>query len=248
MSMQRRHVRFLASVTNESEAGLAAAGGADIIDCKNPSEGALGALPTAVVRAVRRAVPAHIPVSATIGDLAADPEPVAAAVGAMAATGADYVKIGFFPGGDARATIKRLQRFPLGRVRLVAVMLADREPDFTLIGDMQRAGFLAVMLDTAGKDGRTLRDHMSAEALTAFVQQARSAGLLAGLAGSLRVNDIPALLELDADILGFRGALCAAHQRESTMDADAVRAVRSVIPDMTSRGVSTAKQELESSL
>lgn len=248
MIMERRHVRFLASVTSENEAKLAAAGGADIIDCKNPSEGALGALPTHIVRAVRREVPVHIPVSATIGDLAAEPEPVAAAVGAMAATGADYVKIGFFPGGDARATIKRLQRFPLGRVRLVAVMLADREPDFTLIGDLQRAGFLGVMLDTAGKDGRTLRDHLSVEALAAFVQQARSAGLLAGLAGSLRVTDIPDLLKLDADILGFRGALCAAHRRESAMDVEAVRAVRTAIPDMMSRGVSNAKQELESSL
>lgn len=248
MIMERRHVRFLASVTSENEAKLAAAGGADIIDCKNPSEGALGALSTHIVRAVRREVPVHTPVSATIGDLAAEPEPVAAAVGAMAATGADYVKIGFFPGGDARATIKRLQRFPLGRVKLVAVMLADREPDFTLIGDLQRAGFLGVMLDTAGKDGRTLRDHLSGEALAAFVQQARSAGLLAGLAGSLRVTDIPDLLKLDADILGFRGALCAAHRRESAMDVEAVHAVRTAIPDMTSRGASSAKQELESSL
>ncbi len=98
-------------------------------------------------------------------------------------------KIGFFRVEMRGRPIKRLQDFPLGQVKLVAVMLADREPDFTLIGDLQRAwAFSLSMLDTAGKDGRTLRDHMSAEALAAFVQQARSAGLLAGLAGSLRVT------------------------------------------------------------
>lgn len=247
MTLERRHVRFLASVTNESEAKLAAAGGADIIDCKNPSEGALGALPVDVVRAVRRAVPAQIPVSATIGDLPLEPEPVAAAVGAMAAAGADYVKIGFFPGGDAEATIKRLRRLPLGQVKLVAVMLADRDPDFTVVGDLQRAGFLAAMLDTAGKDGRSLSDHMSAGALSAFVQQVRASGLWAGLAGSLRVSDIPQLLELDVDILGFRGALCAAHDRQGALDPAAVRAVRHALSSMTHEAASNEKQELESS-
>jgi uncharacterized protein (UPF0264 family) len=246
MTLERRHVRFLASVTNESEATLAAAGGADIIDCKNPSEGALGALPVEIVRAVRRVVPAQVPVSATIGDLPLEPEPVAVAVGAMAAAGADYVKIGFFPGGDPEATIKRLRRLPLGQVKLVAVMLADRDPDFALVSELQRAGFLAAMLDTAGKDGRSLRDHMSPTALGAFVRQVRASGLLAGLAGSLRVSDIPHLLDLDADILGFRGALCAAHDRQGALDPAAVHAVRHALSSMTMPDASNVKQELES--
>jgi (5-formylfuran-3-yl)methyl phosphate synthase len=229
MTLERRHVRFLASVTNESEAKLAATCGADVIDCKNPSEGALGALPVEVVRAVRRDVPAHIPVSATIGDIPAEPEPVLAAVRAMAATGVDYVKIGFFAGGDARATIERLGEAELVNVRLVGVLLADRDPDLFLVDDMQRAGFLGVMLDTAGKDGRTLRDHMSGSELRRFVQKAQSAGLLAGLAGSLRVADISDLCHLAPDILGFRGALCAARHREGALDATAVRAVRHAI-------------------
>jgi uncharacterized protein (UPF0264 family) len=231
MTLERRHVRFLASVTNESEGKLAATCGADIIDCKNPSKGALGALPVDVVRAVREAVPAHVPVSATIGDLPAEPEPVLAAVRAMAATGVDYVKVGFFTGGDARATIERLGEARLANVRLVGVLLADRDPDFSLVDDMQRADFLGVMLDTAGKDGQTLRDYMSASKLHQFVRDAQSAGLLAGLAGSLRLADIPDLLALAPDILGFRGALCAARRREGALDAAAVRAVRHAISD-----------------
>jgi (5-formylfuran-3-yl)methyl phosphate synthase len=244
MTLERRHVRFLASVTNESEAKLAGACGADIIDCKDPSKGALGALPGEVVRAVRRLVPRHIPVSATIGDLPAEPEPVLAAVRAMAATGVDYVKIGFFAGGDARTTIERLGELSLDGVRLVGVLLADRKPDYSLIADMQRTKFFGVMLDTAGKDGRTLRDHMSASELRAFVQKARSAGLLAGLAGSLRLSDIPDLSPLEPDILGFRGALCAARRREAALDAAAVRAVRHAI----SAQQASPSAELEPSL
>ena len=43
---------FLASVTNAAEAETALAGGADIIDCKDPSSGALGALDLAAVREI----------------------------------------------------------------------------------------------------------------------------------------------------------------------------------------------------
>ena len=68
MENVRRTARLLASVTNETEALLCAHLAADIIDAKNPLQGALGALPLATVKAVRARVPRHVPVSATIGD------------------------------------------------------------------------------------------------------------------------------------------------------------------------------------
>ena len=67
---------FLASVTTVAEAELAARCGADIIDCKDPAQGALGALPVRTVTAIRRGVPPSLPVSATIGDLASDPQQI----------------------------------------------------------------------------------------------------------------------------------------------------------------------------
>ena len=108
MRADKRPVRLLASVTNESEASLVAACGSDIIDCKDPAAGALGALPLATVARIVGAVGAHCPISATIGDLPADPESVAEAAGRMAETGVDFIKIGFFPGGDVRTAIARL--------------------------------------------------------------------------------------------------------------------------------------------
>lgn len=225
-----RFVRLLASVTSEEEARLAAAQGADIIDCKNPSEGALGALPCAVVSDIRKAVSAHIMVSATIGDLPADPDRVTEAARAMAATGCDIVKIGFFPGGDARATIRRLGNDLAPTTSLVAVLLADAPLDLGLVPALGDAGFAGVMLDTASKDGRTLLDHREAGELTGFIARARAAGLFAGLAGSLRLAQIPELLDLDPDVLGFRGALCHASDRRGVLSASALAAVRRAIP------------------
>jgi len=230
MTAQRRHVSFLASVTDDCEARLAARAGADIIDCKDPGSGALGALPHAVVCAIRTAVPSQTRVSATIGDLVCEPGRVGGAVTAMAATGVDYVKIGLFPGAETAATIAWLGGLPLHGCRLVGVLLADRDPDFGLIESMRRAGFAGAMLDTAGKGGGTLLDCLSASQLREFVARARGAGLFAGLAGSLRPYQIPQLLTLEPDVLGFRGALCLGSVRESGIDAASLRAVRRAIP------------------
>lgn len=228
--MTHRLVRFLASVTSEAEARLAAREGADIIDCKDPAAGALGALPHAVVAAIRASLPATIPVSATIGDLPAEPERVLDAARAMAAAGCDIVKIGLFPGGDPLATIAHLGRHLAPATPLVAVLMADAPHDPALVRALGDAGFAGVMLDTANKDGRTLLDHRTPDVLRAFVTQAQDAGMFAGLAGSLRRSQVPELLALKPDVLGFRGALCKASDRRSAVDATAVADVRAAIP------------------
>ncbi|OYW52415.1 MAG: hypothetical protein B7Y80_18460 [Hyphomicrobium sp. 32-62-53] len=217
--------RFLASVTSVAEARTAMAAGAEIIDGKNPAAGALGALPHDTVRAIVNAVAGKVPVSATIGDLIPEPEILCPAATAMAATGVDLVKIGFFSGGNAQSSIAALGNLTLGHARLVGLLLADRTPDFNLIPAMAAAGFAGVMLDTATKDGRSLPDVMAHQDIARFVSAARSAGLFVGLAGALRLQHIPVIAALTPDVMGFRGALCAGSVREGSLEEDAVRAV-----------------------
>ncbi len=54
--------------------------------------------------------------------------------------------------------------------------------------------------------------------------------MTAGLAGSLEEPDIPRLLVLAPDLLGFRGALCGPGGRGAALDLGRVRAVRALIP------------------
>jgi (5-formylfuran-3-yl)methyl phosphate synthase len=231
---------FLASVTSGAEAAAVVAGGVDIVDCKNPSAGALGALPVATVAAIRQAVARTIPVSATIGDLPADPGELVAATRAMAASGCNLVKIGFFPGGDAHAAVAALGALDLGPARLVGLLLADREPDFTLIEAMAEARFAGIMLDTAAKTGAALPDMMDDIQLSHFIARARTAGLFAGIAGALRLSHIGNLMRLKPNLIGFRGALCAASERTGRIDPAAVRAVRHEIDRHALAHVETA--------
>ncbi|MGH8630766.1 MAG: (5-formylfuran-3-yl)methyl phosphate synthase [Burkholderiales bacterium] len=221
---------MLASVRALDEALLALKLGADLIDLKEPSRGALGALDHAAVRVMVHAVNRRRPVSATIGDIPSmDSEEMVAAVGQMSATGVDYIKIGFFAGERAFECARALSG-PARQARLVAVIFADQRYDLTLVDALAAAGFAGAMLDTARKEGKSLRDRRSEAQLNAFVQRARSLGLLTGLAGSLRKDDIAPLLALGPDYLGFRGALCHSGERVQVLEQTAFNRIREAIP------------------
>jgi (5-formylfuran-3-yl)methyl phosphate synthase len=218
--------RFLASVRSAEEAAVALAGGADIIDAKEPAQGALGAVPPAELDAILRAVRGRCLVSATIGDCAL--EEAADRVTATAAAGVDYVKIGFF-GTPSVSALARLNHCAARGINLIAVLLADRSPDWSLIPRLSALRFVGVMLDTADKAGGGLRKHLSEADLARFIGAAREHGLIAGLAGSLSREDATALLPLRPDVLGFRGALCANASRAGEIDGQRVSAMRALI-------------------
>lgn len=221
--------RLLVSVRDTAEALQAAAGGAAIIDAKEPATGALGAVPEAVLRQLVTALRAAghgQPVSATIGDGPWDDvAALEARVRATAACGVQWVKVGAGP-GDARSLVAlgRLQARlraeqdaaesagqprPLPAWRgLVPVLLADAGLDSCRLNAALRGGFPALMLDTADKRGGSLLARRPAAELQAFVQAVQATGAWAGLAGSLRLDELPALRRFGADLLGFRGAVC----------------------------------------
>ena len=219
---------FLASVTSAAEALTALAAGADVIDCKDPSRGALGALDANTIREIVAAVAGRVPVSATIGDLAADPQIMTTAAQSVAATGVDIVKVGFFGDAHPSLAIEALGDADLNGARLVAVMMADRALDISIIPLLAKARFAGVMLDTADKSKGALPDVCDHKSLRAFLKASRDNGLIAGLAGSLKLAHIPALAALQPDILGFRGALCESG-RVSALDATRAKAVRAAI-------------------
>ncbi|MFM2065607.1 MAG: hypothetical protein RLZZ584_516 [Pseudomonadota bacterium] len=238
--------RLLVSVRDPAEALVALHGGADFIDLKEPRRGALGGLTTADIRAVLAALAAaqapgdqdgqggerRIRVSATIGDwpmtALAD---IAAAVTAVDACGVDYVKFGVDPEPDeaaALALVAHLAGTPTCRAgRLVPVLIADQRVSTRLVDALLALPIPALLLDTADKRGGSLLDRHGPAALAGHLAQvrARRPGCLAGLAGSLRLDELGQIRELAPGIAGFRGAACAG-VREGAIDAACVAALR----------------------
>ena len=108
-------MRLLVSVASATEALAALAGGADIIDAKDPLAGALGAVPIAVLTEIRAAVAGERPLTAAIGD-AGDEAAIEATACAFAAAGAAVVKVGFAGiATDATSTAVQAESSNFGR-------------------------------------------------------------------------------------------------------------------------------------
>lgn len=205
-------IRLLASVRNVDEALAAAAAGADFIDLKEPSAGALGGVPPAAIRdivtALRSAHPG-LPISATIGDHAAhELALIAERVAAVGACGVDYVKVGV-SGSDATAQRALLTQLATEPWAVVPVFIADHGLQFAAVDAACRLPFPALMADTEDKAAGSLFDCVADAALARFVARVQGAGKLVGLSGALRLHHLPRLAALEPDFAGFRGALCA---------------------------------------
>jgi uncharacterized protein (UPF0264 family) len=212
--------QMLASVTTLQEALIALEAGVDIIDLKNPAEGALGALPLSAIRQIVVAIDGRKCISTTIGDLPMQPKVLLQSVKRVMDTGIDIIKVGFFANNnhlndDSLACIRALKPVAAKGARLVAVMMADQNPCLELLSDFKRAGFYGVMLDTAKKDGNSLLEYILYENLQKFISDSLGFGLKVGLAGALKLEHISALVKLSPSYLGFRGAICTNLQRNS---------------------------------
>lgn len=216
---------LLASVRNFSEAQTALTVPLGVLDLKEPGAGALGAVDAATVEHCVQASNGHCPISTTIGDLPPDPKLATRSIEKLLACKVDYIKIGFF-------TPHYLQTYPASlknytqTVQLIAVLFADRIPE--LEGPVELlayTGFRGVMLDTANKQTGTLLDCVSPTQLAAFVAGVKSTGMLCGLAGSLREQDIAKLTPLAPDYLGFRTALCENENRNQGLSVKKLRQV-----------------------
>jgi dihydroneopterin aldolase len=219
---------FLASVTGPAEAAIALAGGADIIDLKDPSHGALAALPPAEVRKTIAAVSGRAKVSAVTGDPPMRPEALIAAITPYAALDCDFLKVGLAPDPAILDCVRALAPIA-AKTRLVGVLFADLAPDFGLLVHLRQAGFHGAMLDTARKGAGRLTTHVAAEQLSRFVARCGELELLSGLAGGLEAPDVPRLLPLRPGVLGFRGALCGKAGRSGALDPQSVAEIRGLI-------------------
>jgi len=221
---------FLASVNNLEDAILVNQHGADIIDLKEPSQGALGGLDLHQIHEIVDHLWESCVVSATVGDLDADVPLILDRIEAVADTGVDYVKVGMFSQQHIDKCLPSFEYHARRGVKIIAVCFAD--VDFNISHTIQlckKARLSGIMMDTAGKKSGSLLEHKTPEQLVQFVNAAKNNGLLTGLAGSLRAQDISALMPLKAHYLGFRTALCQNQVRTAPIAAQSVNEIKQLI-------------------
>ena len=233
-------MKLLISVAHCKEINAAVEGGADIIDIKNPAEGALGANFPHVIKAIKAKTPQDIPVSAAIGDVPNLPGMISLAALGAASCGVQYVKVGLYGvqnKPDAVVLLKSVARAVRdfdATVQLIATAYADAHrfnalPPMDLPDVAVSAGIDGCLIDTAIKGEGTLLTNLSEDQILTFTCQCRQNGLISALAGSLQQSDIEAVCTLGADIIGVRTAACRGDRVNGVVDASKVRHLKEQI-------------------
>ena len=192
---------LLASVVSVAEADIALAGGADILDLKDPSKGALGALAPATIAEIVAHIAKRRVVSATAGDLPMEPEIVLQRRASIGGATCRYREGGPVPGGDVRACISALRdEAEPGTCVSSPSCSPINAPDFSLIRQASRGRLCRRDARHRGKSSGGLRGHLPQESLRDFVEAAAHIALMTGLAGSLRLEDVAPLAILGPTI------------------------------------------------
>jgi uncharacterized protein (UPF0264 family) len=225
-------MQLLVSAATAADAAAALDGGADFIDAKDPSAGALGAVTPHVFASIVAAVGGGRPVTAALGD-ASSPPSVEADARMFVALGAALVKIGL-PGPATVAAAHAIAASAVYGARgagVVLVAYADMPhaavSPMALLDVASAAGAAGVLLDTANKRGPRLTQLATLAWLTEWTMQAHRRSLSVALAGRLRAEDLPIVRRSGADVAGVRGAACEGG-RNGRIVAEAVRGLRSV--------------------
>lgn len=217
--MKRGPVRWsglLVSVRDAAEAEAAVAGGAAIVDVKEPLHGPLGMASPAAVAAVATAVAGRAPWTIACGELAAGAETAAA----FAALPADVAGPAAAKAGPAGLTAVEWPRafaefaaaLP-SHVEAIAVTYADWQaaaaPHPRHIIDAAAAlGCRTLLIDTFDKTVGSIVRSAAAARLPEWVAEARQGKLAIALAGRLSLADIPWVVALGADVVAVRSAAC----------------------------------------
>jgi (5-formylfuran-3-yl)methyl phosphate synthase len=223
--------RLLVSVVSAEEARGALAGGADIIDVKDPREGALGAPSPRVLSEVVRAVGTSAPVSVALGDQPGLPHSAALAARGAALAGARYVKVGLRGVrelSDSVALMRAVADAVEPRTEVIAAAYADAPaldppalaPSW-LPSVVERTGIAGALVDTFVKDGRGLYSWLSESELTELIARTREVGASFAVAGQLKLAE---LRRVAVDVVGVRSAVCRAGDRAAELDPELVAA------------------------
>jgi (5-formylfuran-3-yl)methyl phosphate synthase len=219
---------LLVSVRSVDEVEAALAGGADLIDVKEPAKGPLAPAEAEVVAAVIAKVKNRVPVSAALGEWS--PNAITDAHWHLELK-INYVKwglAGYTPrpgwGEDLLDTRREL---PVG-MEMVAVAYADWErarsvPPGEMVRFAKRFRFKAFLLDTWGKDGKTLLDFASPGEVADLVESLKRVDTIVAIGGSLKPEHVKQLKGVAPDYYAVRTSACAGSKRTGVIDAARVK-------------------------
>lgn len=233
-----RWVGLLVSVRDAVEAAEAVAGGAAIVDVKEPLNGPLGAASARVAADVAAAVDGRARWTLACGELARGADAVAVVHRALAALprGVDLpaaAKAG--PAGLGttawRGGFAGFAAALPSDVEAIAVAYADwrkaaAPAPLEIVAAAADAGCRTLLIDTFDKSATGV---VADADLPAWIAAARAKGMAVAVAGRLEQADVPRVIACGADVVAVRSAACRGG-RLGRVDRLLVAALAAAIP------------------
>lgn len=226
-------MKLLISVESIAEAKKIKNSNFDILDIKNPQEGSLGVNFPHVIKGIRDEFP-DFPLSAAGGDLPELPGLVSQVAFGLAHLNLDYIKLGLYGLQDFEAALNILREAKRAvemsnakNTKIIAAAYADFREENTfspfLLNELAAETRIdGVMIDTLNKKDKNLFSFLKEKELKTFVNDAKKFNLITALAGSLKVNDLDKLQNIEPDIIGFRGAVCKNDDRSAEISPEKI--------------------------
>jgi uncharacterized protein (UPF0264 family) len=239
--------QLLISVKNIEETLIALNAGVDIIDLKDPENGALGALDLALSAQIVAKILHYnqfnmmrslnfspIITSATVGEQHVDLNALMKSILQRVAMNVDIIKVAVsnleaLPNWQVKFNTQEIAKVK-ANAKLVAVFFADQEVNLTLLETLSKMGFYGAMLDTSIKQQDLLTVYTK-QALQIFTQTCKKNALKSGLAGSLKLQHIECLSEINPFYIGFRGGVCESDARNKVLIMDKVVKVKKMLQE-----------------
>lgn len=239
---------LLVSVKNRAEATAAVTGGTDILDIKDPNNGALGMASLKTIGSILEQFEQNqsIRTSVALGELedwpAAKPIP-------SSLNHTDYLKIGPGQSTDLDQWFENLlnivHRFRSAGIEYpdwIAVLYAEtlpgrffnqpeKNPITELTAKLKKNEFAGLLIDTVDKKNGSLRSHLSDAQLREITAELHSQNLLCSFAGRLSFAEIDLLLQKKVypDYYAVRSAVCTANNRQAEVEQGKVQRLKELL-------------------
>lgn len=235
--------KLLISIRGKNEAIDAYKAGADIIDVEYPAS-ALGTPYPLNINAVRKALPKKALIATNIGEEQSNKSSSCQAALGVASAGADYIKFGLarYKYDDAKYlghNIVRTVKHWFPKKKAIPAVFADR--DLRKIFDPIKEGpKLAKQIDADGilidtfekkSQNNKITKLLTYKEIVLFVKKCHSFRIEAWIAGSITIDEMPALWKTGVDVICIRGSACVGmSSRMNSVSGEAVKGLIKTIP------------------
>ena len=224
---------LLLSVRNEVEAKQTLGCGVDILDIKEPANGALGMVAPEMIRSILEATPPESCVSIALGELREMVNPGMILSQLPDLPQLQFAKIGL-------SGLRNQSRWKQQLVRLIAripesispvgVVYADDDAmaptAMEVVETTAEMGGIAVLVDTFEKSRGNVFEHLGVHNLEQIRHRARRLGMAFVLAGSLGIEDLETVKRINPDYVGIRGAACRGRARGNAISQTLLKRFR----------------------